>query len=322
MKTGILLVNLGTPDAPTRPAVKKYLTEFLTDPYVIDIPWIKRQALVRGLIIPSRLSSSLKSYQSIWTQDGSPLLFHSQSLARRLQEKLGEEFQVQLAMRYQSPSIQSGLKALLRLPIKELIVVPLFPQYAAATTGSIFQKIFKELACYPTLPKLTFIDEFADHPDFIKAFIKTSSPFPLNNYDHILFSFHGLPKRQLAGLPPRFCYETSCYRTAQALAKALEIQNYSVAFQSRLGKDPWTDPFTSDKLVSLANEGIKKVLVFCPSFVADCLETIFEISTEYKELFLEAGGETLDLVPSLNDHPAWVDALESIICPVKGQVLA
>lgn len=312
MKTGILLINLGTPDAPTRPAVKKYLTEFLTDPRVIDIPWIRRQILVRGVIIPSRLSQSLKSYQTIWNKEGSPLYIYTKKSAELLQEKLGKDYQVEIGMRYQSPSIKEALKKLLANPLKELVILPLFPQYASATTGSIFEKVFQELGAYHTLPKLTFIDQFHDHPGFIKAFKEVSAPFIFKDYDHILFSFHGLPERQLQ---KSSCYAVQCHQTAIEIAKTCELapSHYTLCFQSRLGKEPWIQPFTSDTIKDLAKRGAKKILVFCPSFVSDCLETLFEISIEYQELFREEGGETLDLVPGLNFHPAWIDALESVV---------
>lgn len=307
--TGILLVNLGTPDAPTKSAVKKYLIEFLTDGRVIDIPWLQRQFLVRGVIIPKRLASSLKSYQKIWTEEGSPLLVHSLKTRELLQASLGENYQVEIAMRYQSPSVADALKKL--RGVKELIVLPLFPQYASATTGSIFEKTFQELSSQLTFPKMTFIDQFHDHPQLIQAFKEVSTPFHFPDYDHILFSFHGLPERQLKKSGPD--YVDQCYGTADAIAKKCNLKHYSVCFQSRLGKEPWTRPYASDRIKELAHNGAKKVLVFCPAFVADCLETLFEISVEYKELFIHEGGEALNLVPGLNSHPAWIEALKQII---------
>lgn len=335
IKIGVLLINLGTPDEPTKPAVKKYLTEFLLDPRVIDIPWINRQLLVRGAIIPFRLNSSLKSYQAIWTPEGSPLLTHSQAATNLLQKKLGESFHVALAMRYQTPSISQEIKKLLSLNLKQLIILPLFPQYASATTGSIFEKIFQELKNYTTLPQLSFVNQFHNHPSFIQAFKAVSSPYPIENYDHTLFSFHGLPERQLQKSGDKDfctkqgccekvcpqnqnCYAAQCYQTARAIAESRSIDNYSICFQSRLGKEPWIQPFTSDRIQALAKNGAKKILVFCPAFVADCLETLHEIAVEYQELFQHAGGEKLTLVPSLNSHPAWIEGLERI---VKEQVV-
>ena len=329
MKTGVLLVNLGTPDAPTKPAVKKYLIEFLTDPRVIDIPWFQRQLLVRGLIIPKRVASSQKAYQTIWTKEGSPLLIHSLKTVELLQASLGENYQVEIAMRYQSPSIATALKKFQQNGVTELVILPLFPQYASATTGSIFEKIFQELSPRLTIPKLIFIDQFHDHPLFIKAFQAVSSHLNFSDYDHILFSFHGLPERQLKKCGPgncckpdcckksenSSCYAAQCHQTAYAIAKACNLKSdqYSLCFQSRLGKEPWISPFTSDRIQELAKKGAKKVLVFCPAFVADCLETLYEISIEYKELFIHEGGESLDLVPGLNTHPMWIEALKEII---------
>lgn len=328
----ILLVNLGTPAAPTMPAVARYLSEFLTDPRVIDIPFLKRQLLVHGVIIPSRLKASTKSYQAIWTEEGSPLMVHGKRVKEELQNKLGASFHVELAMRYQTPSIQSVLKNLLARHPNELLVLPLFPQYASATTGSIFEAVSKELSKKMTLPKLKFIDQFHNHPLFIKAFQAVSAKLNPVSYDHILFSFHGLPKRQLkasdhAGCclktnccekyrpENRSCYAAQCYNTARSIAEALQIpkSKYTVCFQSRLGKEPWIQPFASDTIEQLGKKGIKKVLVFCPAFVSDCLETLYEIGVEYKELFIHSGGEKLDLVPGLNSHPAWIEALEGIV---------
>lgn len=323
---GVLLVNLGTPDAPTRGALKKYLKEFLLDPRVIDLPWLKRQLLVRGLIIPFRLNQSLKSYQSIWTKEGSPLLVHSKNARDLLQMRLEGKFHVELAMRYQSPSIHEGLKRLMDKNIKELLILPLFPQYASATTGSIFEKVFQELASFQSLPKLTFINQFCTHPSLIQAFKTAAAPFNLMDYDHILFSFHGLPQRQLKKNNPRCCqpgccekiqncYASECRQTAHAIADACQLNHshFSICFQSRLGKDPWIEPFTSDRIEELAKKGAKKILVFCPAFVADCLETLFEIGVEYQELFIHHGGQKLDLVPGLNAEPAWIDALETLV---------
>jgi protoporphyrin/coproporphyrin ferrochelatase len=328
----ILLVNLGTPEAPTLLAVARYLSEFLTDRRVIDLPFLKRQLLVHGVIIPSRLRISTQMYRSIWTEEGSPLMVHSKKVKELLQERLGASYSVELAMRYQTPAIGPAIEKLLAKQPDELVVLPLFPQYASATTGSIFEAVSQALSKTDTFPKLTFIDQFHAHPLFIKAFEALSAPLNPLGYDHILFSFHGLPERQLKKSDRsgcclkaeccekhrpenRFCYAAQCYNTAEAIAKTLKLpkSRYTVCFQSRLGKDPWIRPFTSDTLEQLGQRGDKRVLVFCPAFVADCLETLFEIGVEYKELFRHAGGKTLDLVPGLNAHPAWIHALEAII---------
>ena len=308
LKTGVLLINLGTPNSPKVKDVYRYLTEFLTDPRVIDEPWLKRQFLVRGVIIPARVLQSARSYKKIWTAEGSPLMVYGNRVKEKLQHALGETHQVELAMRYQEPSIKQAISHLMTNQIHRLIILPLFPQYASATTGSVHQRVMEEVAPYPILPHLTFVNEFASHPAFIKAF--SASDFTLSEYDHLLFSFHGLPARPLnAG------YSDQCYETAYSIAKELKIpqDKFSITFQSRLGKEPWLQPYTNETITTLAKEGKKKVLVFCPSFVCDCLETIYEIGMEYQQEFKHLGGERLDLVPGLNDHPLWIDALKQLV---------
>ncbi len=329
-KKGILLVNLGTPKAPTLSAVRTYLTEFLTDPRVIDFPWLKRQLLVRGVIIPFRLKNSTASYKAIWQNEGSPLEIHTKNAAEKLQKHLGDDFSVRYAMRYPASSCKNALLSLLEEPLEELIILPLFPQYASSTTGSIAELIMGMLAEREVIPKVRFINDFYEHPGFIRAFASRALPLlEKNSYDHVLFSFHGLPVRQLkkadrlgccaaneccrSYFPKnRDCYAASCYRTAQLIACELKLPKFEVSFQSRLGKDPWISPFTSERLEILAAEGKRNILVFCPSFVADCLETLFEIEIEYQELFKKAGGDTLTLVPSLNSCSEWIEALASI----------
>lgn len=328
---GILLVNLGTPDSPHPKDVYRYLIEFLTDERVIDFPWLPRQLLVRGLIVPFRYRQSARSYRAIWTEEGSPLMVYGQRVKTMLQTRMKEGVVVELAMRYQNPSLKSVIDKLLRQGVDHLVVLPLFPQYASATTGSVHERVMKILSQYQVIPKITLINNFATHPAYIEALCETAKDYDIAAYDHILFSFHGLPKRHVVKADQqghcqkknecclvhcdknRNCYSAQCYATAQHLAQALSIENYSICFQSRLGKDPWLEPFTSEVIQQLAKQGKKKVLVFCPSFVCDCLETIYEIGVEYKEEFLHAGGEKLDFVRGLNDHPKWIEALENIL---------
>ncbi len=325
MKTAILLVNLGTPRSPTLTSVFRYLNEFLTDPRVIDLPWWRRQLLVRGTIVPLRLRQSTHSYQRIWTEEGSPLMIYGLRVKKLLQEALGEAFHVELAMRYQEPSIEKGLQNLMQQQPDRLIILPLFPQYASATTGSVHQKVMELLSLYTEIPHVTFISQFANHPAFHEALCQVAAEKPLDAYDHILFSYHGLPERQLkkadAGClsgdccqKSRSCYRAQCFDTTRGVVEKWRLpkERYSICFQSRLGKEPWLQPYASDRIVQLAKEGKKRVLVFCPSFVCDCLETLFEIGEEYGALFKLAGGETLELVPGLNDHPAWISALQEI----------
>ena len=329
----MLLVNLGTPDTPLPADVRKYLIEFLTDGRVIDSPWLMRQWLVRGVIIPRRYKQSAEAYRTIWTPEGSPLKVYGKRVESLLQERLGSDYLITLAMRYRYPSIESGIDLLIKNDVREIIVIPLFPQYASATTGSVCQSVMEVLAKKLVIPKVSFIDSFPTHPGVIKAFCTRAQDFPVHQYDHILFSYHGLPQKQLVKADVKRCcqrskdccnvltrdnwkcYAAQCHATTTAISDALQIpqKSYSIAFQSRLGKDPWIQPYTSEVITGKAKEGVKKMLVFCPSFVCDCLETTSEISDEYGKEFRAHGGERLDLVPGLNDHPEWISALASIV---------
>ncbi|CCB90991.1 Ferrochelatase [Waddlia chondrophila 2032/99] len=330
-RTGVLLVNLGTPDSQKPADVKKYLLQFLTDARVTDLPWFKRQLLVRGIIVPKRYKESAKSYSRIWTEKGSPLLVLGKQVKALLQQSLGDHFQVELGMRYQNPSIESALLSLKQC--FKLVVVPLFPQYASATTGSVHEEVMRVIGKWNRIPELQLINSFPVHPKMIEAFCVRASNFQLDSYDHILFSFHGLPEKQLrkadfynhclqskeccATLNEKNgqCYSAQCYATAQAIVKKLNLPStrYTLCYQSRLGKDPWIKPYVSDIIKELAQKGAKKLLVFSPSFVCDCLETIDEIGNEYLAEFKSYGGEALDLVPGLNDHPLWVETLKSLV---------
>lgn len=330
-QTGVLIVNLGTPDTYHPRDVRRYLIEFLTDGRVIDLPWLKRQILVRGIIVPKRYKESSKAYERVWSEAGSPLKHYGISVRDKLQKSLGAQFQVELAMRYQNPSIEKGLEQLKRC--KALIILPLFPQYASATTGSVHQKVMEILSRWTTIPKLHFINSYPLQKEMIAAFCDRGKNFQIPFYDHVVFSFHGLPEKHLrkADLSGfclkdpeccrqvcnhnRDCYSRQCHATAEAIAKGLGVHSdrYTVSFQSRLGKDPWIKPFTLDTLELLLAEGKKRVLVFSPAFVCDCLETIDEIGNEYRREFLSHGGEALDLVPGLNDHPLWIEALKTLV---------
>lgn len=333
VKKGILLINLGTPDSPSVPDVRKYLREFLMDPRVIDINAVGRTLLVKGIIAPFRGPKSAKSYKAIWTDKGSPLMVYGIKVKELLQKKLGDAYHVDLAMRYQSPSIESVLNSFYEQGIFDIKVIPLFPQYASATTGSVHEKVMDIVAKWQIIPRIEFVNSYYDHPMMIDAFAEIGKEYEPGKYDHVLFSFHGLPKRQLVKSDPskqhcqkvdkccetitdsnRFCYSAQCYQTAYAIATKLGLNKsqFSICFQSRLGRDPWITPYTSEVIEELAKQGKKKILVFCPAFVADCLETIFEIAEEYQEEFLEYGGEKVQLVTGLNDHPRWIDALENI----------
>jgi len=353
MKTGILLVNLGSPDSPSVSDVRKYLKQFLLDGRVIDVPALPRNLLVRGIIAPFRAPKSAKTYASIWTAEGSPLVASGFKVAAKLQTALDpskERFVVVLAMRYQNPSLDVALEVLRKENCERIRVIPLFPQYAGATTGSIHEEVMKIISQWPLIPSVELINSYPTHPAVIEGFARNGRALNYQDFDHILFSFHGLPVRQLIkadnfnhcqkvqdccstlSTKNQFCYSAQCHATAHAIAKVLDLskEQYSICFQSRLGKTPWLQPYTSDTIEHLAEKGAKRVLVFCPAFVADCLETIDEIGVEYAEEFKEAGGEELILVPSLNEDDNWVEglvdlattSLSSLALPLEKQTLA
>ena len=333
-KKGILLVNLGTPDRPEKADVKRYLNQFLMDGRVIDIPYFRRALLVQGIIVPFRTANSTKLYKEIWDeQNGSPLLYYSIRQKELLQGQLGEEYHVELAMRYQNPSIASALENLRQKQVESIRVVPLFPQYASATTGSVYQEVMDVMRTWHTFPALSFVNDFYENELMVEVFAEQGKKHGPENYDHVLFSYHGLPVRQLYDNEPsgkhdckaagctheinhqnRLCYVAQCYATSRAIAQkaGIPFEKYTVCFQSRLGKTPWIQPYTSDVLEEQAKKGSKKLLVFSPAFVADCLETVHEIGIEYDEEYKELGGEKVQLVESLNEHPKWIEALRKL----------
>ncbi len=337
-KKGVLLVNLGTPDSPSTADVRKYLREFLMDPRVIDINPISRTLLVKGIIAPTRAPKSAKLYQYIWDEEtGSPLLHYSKLQQQLLQDRLGKEYIVELAMRYQSPSIESALERLKNALVKDIRVIPMFPQYASASTGSVYEKVMGLIGKWPTPPPVSFVNSFHDNGLMIKAFAENARKHQPETFDHILFSFHGLPQRQLIKADHthnyclkvtdccqnfndtnKFCYSAQSYHTAKLIAQELCIpqEKYTVCFQSRLGSDPWVQPYTSEVVAQMAKEGKKRLLVFCPAFVADCLETVYEVTEEYGAEFKALGGEHVQLVESLNGSPLWIEALVGL---VKGE---
>ena len=334
-KTGVLLIQLGTPKSPKTSDVRTYLSEFLNDPRVIDLPWLVRVLLVNGIIVPFRAPKSAKIYKELWEHGNgeSPLLTHSMNL----QDKLKEEFKsdnitIELAMRYQNPSMDSVLERMRLANYDQIIILPLFPQYASASSGSAIEKAMNIIRKWWVIPEIKIINQFWDNEGYINSVVDRAMQFNLDDFDHILFSYHGLPERQvdkvyegtdLCGEQPcetevneknKFCYKATSYATTRLIAEKLGIteNRYTVCFQSRLDKK-WLTPF-SDKIVEeQAKKGAKKLLVFSPAFVADCLETIIEIGTEYQEIFEEHGGEKVQLVPSSNDHPEFVKGLVDLI---------
>lgn len=330
-KTAILVLNLGTPDNSSVPAVRRYLFEFLNDARVIDIPWLLRKILVNLIIVPFRAPKSAKLYEMLWTDKGSPLLFHGLSLKEKLQQRLDNNVVVEFAMNYQSPGVELVLKRLLEQNVDRIVLFPIFPQYASSTTGSVIEKIFRLLAPEYKIPGIVSIPQFYHHPRYIEAVAARAAQYDFDRYDHVLFSYHGLPLKQLykshQGIPcdqfhcttevnehNLYCYQAACYATTRLLVEKLNLpkDRYTMSFQSRLGNN-WLSPFSDKTLESLAQQGRKRILVFCPSFTADCLETIVEIGHDYKKLFLEAGGEELQLVESLNDSDLWVEAMVEIV---------
>jgi ferrochelatase len=338
---GHLLLNLGTPDAPTPAAVRRYLREFLSDPRVIDIHPVGRKLLLELVILPLRPRKSAAAYAKVWGAEGSPLLAFSRALEARVREAMGPGHLVELAMRYGHPSIPEALERLRTGGATRLVVAPLYPQYSSAATGSSLEAVFAELARRPVVTPVAVVPAFYDDPGFLSAFAAVGAPvLGRERPDHVLFSFHGLPERQVKasdhsgshclrspgccdaiGAANRDCYRAQCHATARGLAARLALApgSWSVSFQSRLGRTPWIKPYTDVRLDELAREGKKRLCVFCPAFVADCLETLEEIGLRAREQFVAAGGESLTLVPSLNATPGWVEALVGLLRRAAGE---
>jgi ferrochelatase len=326
-RTGVLLLQLGTPDSPKTGDVRKYLREFLMDYRVIDVPYVARQILVNGIIANFRAPKSAKLYREIWSDKGSPLLIHGYSLRDKLRAHLGDDFQVELGMRYQNPSMKEALRKLKESNPERIILLPLFPQFASSSTGSALEFALKEISSWQYIPELQVVSSYYAHPEFINIWTSKANAFiEKENYDAYMFTFHGVPWRHIrksgcagncqkgpAECPAiqsenHFCYRAQCFESARKVMHklALPAERCVITFQSRLGKDPWLTPYTDYTLERLAGEGKKKILVFSMAFVADCLETIHEVGAEYQELFESKGGEKLQLIPSLNDDDAWV----------------
>lgn len=329
--TAVLLINLGTPDKPTRKYVAKFLSEFLGDGRVIDLPFLFRKLLVNLVIVPFRAGKSAEMYRHLWTKKGSPIMYHTQKLTDKLQKSMPAEYQTFMAMRYGNPSIESVLNEIRVKGFKKLIAVPLFPHFASSTSGSIIEKLLKIISTWNYIPELKIISEFYQNPLFIKAWTEKIRKVNIEAYEHILFSFHGLPEHHVERTHEdkrcsefncttelneqnHACYRAQCYENVRLISNELDIpeEKYTVCFQSRFGKR-WLSPFTEDLVLENAKSGVKKLLVVPLSFVADCLETIVEIDTEYRELFIQNGGEKYDMLSSLNDDDLWVESLKSII---------
>ena len=303
---GILIINLGTPDNLELPSVKKYLKEFLSDSYVVDIPTIIRKILVNFIIVPFRSRKTQEAYKSIWTKNGSPLIINTNLIKEKLDQKI--EYPVEMAMRYQNPSIEKGLISLEEKGCKEIIVLPLYPHYAEATSLTTKLKV-KDVKDKLDLDlKLSFLDEFYNEDGYIESLSKQINSHLNDDVDFLLFSYHGIPKRQNVRTNPT--YEEQVKLASKLCAESLDLKDdqWGVAFQSRIGPG-WLQPFTDKVLESLPKNGIKKIAVVCPSFVADNLETLEEINIEARETFFEAGGEKFVFIPCLNNDDNWIDFL-------------
>lgn len=334
-KTGVILVQLGTPNSPSTSDVRRYLAEFLNDPRVIDLPWIARKLLVNGIIVPFRAPKSAKIYKELWEHGNgvSPLITHSVNVQNKLKELFeNEDVTIELAMRYQNPSLDSVMEKMRLANYDQIIILPMFPQYASASSGSAIEKAMNIIRKWWVIPEIKIINQFWDNEGYINSIIERTKELNLNDYDHILFSYHGLPERQVdkvyegndlcADQPceveinekNKFCYKATAFATTRLIAAKLGLkeEQYTVCFQSRLDKK-WLTPFSDKVVEEHAKKGSKKLLVFSPAFVADCLETIIEIGTEYQEIFEEHGGEKVQLVLSSNDHPLFIQGLEELI---------
>jgi ferrochelatase len=329
--TGLLLLNLGTPDAPDTTSVRRYLREFLSDPRVIDVNAVGRALLLNLIILPFRPARSAHAYQQIWTDRGSPLLYHSIDLAQAVADRLGDGWQVELAMRYGQPSIAQAMVGFQRADVDRIVVFALFPQYATSSTGTAVARVMELAGGNWNVPAISVVPAFHGEPAFLDAFAQVAhAALDGAGVDHVLFSFHGLPERQIIKSDPTgtgclttgccdraanpACYRAQCVATARALAARLDLagDGFTTCFQSRLGRIPWITPHTDGEIDRLARGGVKRVGVVCPAFVADCLETLEEIGIRARDQFRAAGGDELVLVPSLNASDAWADAVCAI----------
>ncbi|HHE6468727.1 TPA: ferrochelatase [Providencia rettgeri] len=312
-KYGILLANLGTPDAPTTSAVKRYLAEFLSDKRVIDVPRLIWKPILHGAILPLRSSKVAKLYQSIWLEDGSPLLVYSLHQKQKLAELL-PNIAVEIGMSYGSPSIKSAVDCLLDQGVTDLVVLPLYPQYSCTTTAAVYDALTRAFESRRTIPSVQFIRSYATHPAYIQALVASiEESFALHGEpDRLILSFHGIPQR--------YCdtgdiYQQECEKTAEALREALNYPSDKVmlTYQSRFGREPWLMPYMDKTMHELPSQGVKSVQVICPGFSVDCLETLEEISEQNKEFFMSSGGNKYNYIPALNDNPNSIHMINSII---------
>jgi protoporphyrin/coproporphyrin ferrochelatase len=333
-KTGILLINTGSPDSPEVPDVKRYLAQFLWDHRVLDMSPFARWLLLNFIILPRRPKESAHAYKQIWTDRGSPLIFHSEDFRDGLRNRL-PDYAIEIGMAYGNPSIPSSIDHLIEQGVSRIVLAPMFPQYASATFGAVLEVAHKEVSSKLNVPATTTISPYYNHPRYLDAWVQnTQDRLTEFKPDHILLSFHGLPERHIKNCDPSensclqkenccenyldhnpSCYKAHCLVTAKGIVERLGLQkeDYTISFQSRLGKDPWIAPATDETVDSLAKAGVKRLAILSPAFVADCIETIEELGIQARESFEENGGEVLELLPSLNSEDIWIDAFAEIL---------
>ena len=332
MSKGVLLVNLGSPDSPSVPDVRRYLREFLMDGRVLDVNWLLRFCIVHFAILPRRPRQSAEAYHTIWTPAGSPLVVTSRNVQAKLQERVSVP--VELAMRYQNPSVPQAVRSLAQKRVDEVLLIPLFPHYAMSSFETAVERVKEVAAELAPQMRIQVQPPYFQEPAYVAALVGSAEEFLRRGYDHLLFSFHGLPERQIRKSDPTgghclvvenccatpspahaTCYRAQCFKTVTAFVKQAGVPEgkYSVAFQSRLGREPWLKPYTDFELPRLAQQGVRKLLVVCPAFVSDCLETIEEIGLRGRETFVAAGGTEFALIPCLNEHPLWLEALDRMV---------
>lgn len=325
----VLLANLGSPDSTDEGAVRSYLNQFLMDPYVIQLPWLLRRLIVSLLVLPKRPKDSAEAYKSVWMDEGSPLIVLSEQLKNAVKEHVS--MPVEIAMRYGKPDIESQiLKLAQQGNISEILFIPLYPHYAESTVTTSIELAKAVIKKHNLAISLNVIAPFYQQDDYINALVTSAQPYLAQDYDHLIFSYHGLPESHITKLDGsgehclkkggccqlpnevhKFCYRHQVFKTTECFVEkaGLKAEDYSVAFQSRLGRAKWLEPNTEDRIRELAQAGAKNILVICPAFVTDCLETLEEIAIRGQEVFKEAGGESLQLIPCLNHHPDWVKTL-------------
>lgn len=332
---GVLLVQLGTPDSTDVSDVRTYLREFLGDPRVLDMPAPARALLLNAVILPFRPRRSAEQYDKIWTEEGSPLIIHTESLAERLQTALGDTYRVAFGMRYQNPPIESAVAQLVAANCSRIVILPLFPQYASASTGSALQESLRVIGERWNVPDVATIGDFFEDPGFVHAVAVVAKPH-LEEFrpDHIILSYHGLPEKHVRKSDPtgewclsrenccdriveanRFCYRAQCFATTRAVVAELGLapESCSTTFQSRLAGQKWIEPYTDKELVDLYETGVRRLAVLTPSFTADCLETLEEIGIRLRKQWEEIGGEDFLLVPCVNAEPSWVSAVADMV---------